>query len=62
MAAPLRPLMILRLLAGRGVFRVGVQLMAVALLAIWGTATYGEYATPGVRAWLVFLPTAAEGR
>lgn len=61
MAAPLRPLMILRLLAGRGVFRVGVQLMAVALLAIWGTATYGEYANAwGTCAWLVFLPTAAE--
>ena len=61
MATPLRPLMTLRLLAGRGVYRLGAQLMAVALLAIWGSATYGEYANAGgACTWLVFLPTAAE--
>ncbi|WP_231642609.1 hypothetical protein [Saccharomonospora sp. NB11] len=61
MATPLRPLMMLRLLAGRGVFRIGTQAMAVALLTAWGTATYGDYANAwGTCSWLLFLPTAAE--
>lgn len=61
MATPLRPLMMLRLLAGRGVFRLGTQAMAVALLTAWGTATYGDYANAwGTCSWLLFLPTAAE--
>src|SRR5690606_36800485 len=60
MAAPLRPLMILRLLAEPGVFGVSVQLIAVALLEIWGTATYGEYDNAwGMCSWLDFLHTAA---
>lgn len=58
---PLRPLMMLRLIAGRGAFRLGVQLMAVALLATWGAESYGRFTNAlGLCAWLVFLPTAAE--
>ncbi|TLW93930.1 hypothetical protein FFT09_06900 [Saccharomonospora piscinae] len=61
MGVPLRPVMLVRLLAGRGAFRITVQLMAVALLAAWGTATYGDFANAwGACTWLVFVPTAAE--
>ncbi len=61
MATPLRPMVMARLLAGRGAFRIGVQLMAVALLAVWGSAQYGEFANAwGTCSWLVFVPTAAE--
>ncbi|CAM3065022.1 hypothetical protein SAXI111661_16510 [Saccharomonospora xinjiangensis] len=61
MATPLRPMVIVRLLAGRGAFRIGVQLMAVALLTVWGAAAYGEFANAwGTCSWLVFVPTAAE--
>ncbi|SFB27755.1 hypothetical protein SAMN05216266_107192 [Amycolatopsis marina] len=60
-AAPLRPLMMLRLIAGRGAFRLSVQVMAVALLATWGAETYGRFTNAlGLCTWLVFLPTAAE--
>lgn len=58
---PLRPMMMLRLVAGRGAFRLSVQVMAVALLATWGAETYGQFTNAlGLCTWLVFLPTAAE--
>lgn len=60
-AAPPRPLMILRLLAGRGAYRVGVQAMSVALITVWGMDTYGHFANAlGLCMWLLFVPTAAE--
>jgi hypothetical protein len=56
-----RPAMIARLVAGRGTFRISIQLMAVALIAVWGLADYGLFANAiGLSLWLVFLPTAAE--
>lgn len=59
-AAP-RPAMIARLVAGRGMFRISIQLMAVALIAAWGLTDYGLFANAiGLSLWLVFLPTAAE--
>jgi len=39
-----RPLMMLRLIAGRGSFRLAVQVMAVVLLAAWGAQAYGPFA------------------
>lgn len=45
--------MILRLVAGRGTFRIGVQLMSVALVAVWGADAFGHYANAlGLFAWL----------
>lgn len=59
-AAP-RRVMMLRLLLGRGSFRVSVQLMQVVLALVWGTVAYGPFANAlGACAWLVFLPNAAE--
>jgi hypothetical protein len=52
-----RPTMILRLLAGRGTFRLGVQFMSVALVAVWGATAFGHYANAlGLVGW---LPLAA---
>lgn len=48
-----RPAMILRLVAGRGTFRVGVQVMSVALVAVWGVTAFGHYANAlGLVGWL----------
>lgn len=59
--AALRPAMVLRLVAGRGTFRIGTQLMAVVLAAAWGMQDYGRFASAvGLCLWLVFVPTAAE--
>ena len=59
--APPRPLMILRLLMGRGAFRLSVQFMQFALITTWGAVSYGPFANAlGSCAWLVFVPTAAE--
>jgi len=53
--------MIARLVAGRGMFRISIQLMAVVLIAAWGLTDYGLFANAiGLSLWLVFLPTAAE--
>jgi hypothetical protein len=60
-ATPLRLSMIARLAAGRGTFRLSVQLSTVVLLVVWGGEVFGRYANAmGLCAWLVFLPTAAE--
>ncbi len=56
-----RPLLMVRLLAGRGSFRLGVQVMAVVLAATWGADGYGRFTNAlGACSWLVFVPTAAE--
>ncbi len=50
-----------RLAAGRGVFRLAGQLMAVALAVVWGAESFGRFANAlGLCAWLLFVPTAAE--
>lgn len=60
-ALGLQPLVLARLLAGRGAFRLSTQAMAVLLAVVWGAERYGGYANAlGVCAWLVFVPTAAE--
>jgi len=60
-AAMPRPTMILRLVAGRGAFRIGVQVMAVALVAVWGVDAFGHYANAlGLFAWLPLAIAAPE--
>lgn len=60
-ATPLRLSMIARLAAGRGAFRLSMQLGAVVLIVVWGGEVFGRYANAmGLCAWLIFLPTAAE--
>jgi hypothetical protein len=45
--------MLLRLVAGRGTFRLAIQFMSVALVAVWGATTFGHYANAlGLCAWL----------
>ncbi|MFI7120640.1 hypothetical protein [Amycolatopsis sp. NPDC049868] len=59
-AAP-KPSMVLRLLAGRGVFRLAIQAMGLVLVTAWGAHDYGRFATAlGLMAWLNFVPSAAE--
>ncbi|MGB3442099.1 MAG: hypothetical protein WBA97_25410 [Actinophytocola sp.] len=59
--APPRLSVMVRLAAGRGVFRLASQLMAVALAVVWGAESFGRFANAmGLCAWLLFLPTAAE--
>jgi hypothetical protein len=59
-AAPRLSVMV-RLAAGRGVFRLASQLMAVALAVVWGAESFGRFANAmGLCAWLLFVPTAAE--
>jgi hypothetical protein len=59
--APPRPAAVLRLLAGRGVFRVSVQLMGLVLITAWGAHDYGRFANAlGLMTWLNFVPGAAE--
>ena len=44
---------ILRLVAGRGTFRLAIQLMSVALVAVWGGTAFSHYANAlGLFAWL----------
>ncbi|NBH08908.1 hypothetical protein GTY80_37420 [Amycolatopsis sp. SID8362] len=53
--------MVLRLLAGRGVFRLAVQLMGLVLITAWGARDYGRFANAlGLMTWLNFVPAAAE--
>lgn len=60
-ASPPRLSDMVRLAAGRGVFRLASQLMSVALVLVWGAETFGRFANAmGLCAWLVFVPTAAE--
>jgi hypothetical protein len=50
-----------RLAAGRGVFRLASQAMAVVLAVVWGQESFGRFANAmGLCAWLLFVPTAAE--
>ena len=59
-AAP-KPSMVLRLLAGRGVFRLAIQVMGLVLVTAWGAHDYGRFATAlGLMTWLNFVPSAAE--
>ncbi|MFC4852546.1 hypothetical protein [Actinophytocola glycyrrhizae] len=59
--APPRLSVMVRLAAGRGVFRLTSQLMAVALAVVWGAESFGQFANAmGLCAWLLFVPTAAE--
>jgi len=53
--------MMLRLLAGRGAFRLAIQLMGVVLVVAWGAHDYGRFASAiGLTNWLAFVPTATE--
>ncbi|MFB9689433.1 hypothetical protein [Amycolatopsis plumensis] len=59
--APPRPAVVLRLLAGRGAFRLSVQLMGLVLITAWGARDYGRFANAlGLMTWLNFVPGAAE--
>ncbi|RSM77437.1 hypothetical protein DL991_20150 [Amycolatopsis sp. WAC 01375] len=59
-AAP-KPSMVLRLLAGRGVFRLAIQAMGLVLVTAWGAHDYGRFATAlGLMTWLNFVPSSAE--
>lgn len=56
-----RPAMVLRLLAGRGTFRLGIQFMSVALVAVWGGHEFGTYANAlGLCAWLPLATATPE--
>lgn len=56
-----RPTMILRLLAGRGTFRIGVQVAGAVLVTAWDGDTFSHYANAiGLSAWLVLLGSAPE--
>jgi len=58
---PPRPAVVLRLLAGRGAFRLSVQLMGLVLITAWGAHDYGRFANAlGLVTWLNFVPGAAE--
>ncbi|WP_439384332.1 hypothetical protein [Amycolatopsis lexingtonensis] len=60
-AARPRPAVVLRLLAGRGVFRLSVQVMGLVLITAWGARDYGRFANAlGLMTWLNFVPAAAE--
>ena len=59
--APPRTAVVLRLLAGRGAFRLSVQLMGLVLITAWGARDYGRFANAlGLVTWLNFVPGAAE--
>ncbi|MEU5259871.1 hypothetical protein [Amycolatopsis sp. NPDC021455] len=60
-AASPRPAVVLRLLAGRGAFRLAVQLMGLVLITAWGAHDYGRFANAlGLMGWLNFVPSAVE--
>ena len=59
--AALRGRTVFTLLAGRGTFRLCVQVMSVALVAVWGADAFGRYTNAlGLCAWLLFVTTAPE--
>jgi hypothetical protein len=52
-AALPRPAALLRLVAGRGMFRISAQLMAIALVGVWGGHTFAVFANAvGLFMWL----------
>ncbi|HEX6869472.1 MAG TPA: hypothetical protein VF163_00110 [Micromonosporaceae bacterium] len=56
-----RPRTILRLLVGRGTFRIGSQLTAVVLVGVWDARTFSQYASAtGLCAWLLLAGDAPE--
>lgn len=56
-----RPLVILRLLAGRGAFRLGVTVTALALVTVWDGPAFSQYAAAiGQCAWLLLVADAPE--
>lgn len=56
-----RPATILRLVAGRGTFRIAVQVMAVALVTVWGADTFARFAGAlGLCAWLTIATAMPE--
>lgn len=56
-----RPLLILRLLLGRGAFRAGVQVTALALVTVWDGRAFSLYAgAVGQCAWLLLVSDAPE--
>ncbi|MFF4192148.1 hypothetical protein [Nonomuraea sp. NPDC001831] len=60
-ASRLRPVAVLRLLAGRGAFRAGTQVAAAAPAAVWDGVTFGHYATAlGLCGWLLLVADAPE--
>ncbi|WP_436499901.1 hypothetical protein [Actinokineospora sp. HUAS TT18] len=53
--------MMVRLVAGRGAFRISSQVMAIALVVVWGADEFGGYANAlGLCSWLVYLTMAPE--
>ncbi|YCK40991.1 hypothetical protein ACNF49_45135 [Actinomadura sp. ATCC 39365] len=60
-ASRLRPVAVLRLLAGRGAFRAGTQVAAVAPAVVWDGSAFGHYATAlGLCGWLLLVADAPE--
>ncbi|MEU1391264.1 MULTISPECIES: hypothetical protein [unclassified Nonomuraea] len=60
-ASRLRPVAVLRLLAGRGAFRAGTQVAAAAPAAVWDGSAFGHYATAlGLCGWLLLVADAPE--
>jgi hypothetical protein len=56
-----RPLVILRLVAGRGAFRLSIQLMSVALVTVWGGTSFSHFANAlGLFGWLPPAASAPE--
>jgi hypothetical protein len=56
-----RPATVLRLVAGRGTFRLAIQLMSVALVAVWGGTAFSHYANAlGLFAWLPLATATPE--
>ena len=56
-----RPTMIMRLLVGRGAFRIGVQVAGAALVTAWDADTFSSYAgAVGLCAWLVLVGNLPE--
>ncbi|WP_291413821.1 hypothetical protein [Actinophytocola sp.] len=56
-----RPAMILRLVAGRGTFRISVQVMSVALATVWAADSFGHFTNAlGLCAWLPLATATPE--
>lgn len=52
---------VLRLIAGRGTFRVSVQVMSVALVTVWAADTFGHFTNAlGLCAWLPLATSMPE--
>lgn len=60
-ASPPRARAILRLVVGRGTFRVGSQFAAATLVTVWDGPTFSQYAGAlGLAAWLTLISDAPE--